>query len=204
LPRPFAASGFAPDLAPQDLLFLSRAASPAAAFGGSGSIGEGGRPQREYQAAARRGDRRKLAQSTAVAAEAGLAGAAAIRTKGDALDPYRACIGLRRSRRVEASAGVRAHGPCGTHPRGPQSSRSKPTAASSLRAVIVATGGLPDDLRALTGSRHVRADDAVGTPDWSPEEIPSSAAVRRTGKRASRTARLPDLRARAARRRALG
>ena len=75
--------------------------------------------------------------------------AGAIRTRGEALDPYRACLGLAAA---AASKGAHVH----------ERSRVKriragrksveivtETGSVTADAVVIATGALPDDLRAL-------------------------------------------------------
>lgn len=71
------------DLAPQDLLSVAR--------GGSDS---GRRLRREYQSRRDAGFDHSWMTPAAVAREAAIASAGAIRTRGAALDPYRACVGL--------------------------------------------------------------------------------------------------------------
>ncbi len=171
--------GIRADLAPQDLLFLSRAASPAAAFAEAGASVKAGDLQREYQARRDAGIETSWLSPRAVAAEAGLAGAAAIRTKGDALDPYRACIGL-----AAAAASKRAQVYERTTVRRIRAGRKSVQIETdggivTADAVIVATGGLPDDLRALR--RHFAPTQSYAVVT---ESLP--AAVRRElGKRAS-------------------
>ena len=164
--------GIRADLAPQDLLYLTRDGAEATR-----------RIQREYQARRDAGVEASWLNARALAAEAGLTAGGAIRTKGDVLDPYRACIGLAAA---AASRGATIYER--THVRRIRAGRKAVqivTDGGSIAAdaVIVATGGLPDDLRALR--RHF-------TPSVSYAVVtePMPAAVRReTGKR---TAGLQD------------
>jgi glycine/D-amino acid oxidase-like deaminating enzyme len=130
--------GIRSDLAPQDLLYFSRDDAESAR-----------RLQREYKARRDAGLECSWLSARGISHEAGIIANGGIRTKGEALDPYRACIGLAAA---AASKGARIH---------------ERTAVRSIRAgrkaveiktdggvitadaVIIATGGLPDDLRAL-------------------------------------------------------
>ena len=164
--------GIRADLAPQDLLYLTRDGAEATR-----------RIQREYQARRDAGVEASWLNARALAAEAGLTAGGAIRTKGDVLDPYRACIGLAAA---AASRGATIYER--THVKRIRAARKAVQIVTdggsiSADAVIVATGGLPDDLRALR--RHF-------TPSVSYAVVtePMPAAVRReTGKR---TAGLQD------------
>jgi glycine/D-amino acid oxidase-like deaminating enzyme len=131
--------GIRADLAPQDLLHLSQ---PGAA---STQV----ELQREYQARRAAGIEASWLNPRAVAMEAALTGAAAIRTKGDALDPYRACLGLAAA---AAAKGAQVHErTTARRIRAGRKSVEITTDGGILTAgtVIVASGGLPDDLRAL-------------------------------------------------------
>ena len=158
--------GIRADLAPQDLLHLTRDGADATR-----------RLHRECQARRSAGVEASWLNARAVAAEAGLAAGGAIRTKGDVLDPYRACIGLAAA---AASRGAKIHER--TQVRRIRAGRKAVQIVTdggsiSADAVIVATGGLPDDLRALR--RHF-------TPSVSYAVVtePMPAAVRReTGRR---------------------
>lgn len=164
--------GIRADLTPQDLLYFTRDGSDATR-----------RLQREYQSRKEAGVDASWLNARAVGAEAGLATGGAIRTKGDVLDPYRACVGLAAA---AASRKARVHER--TQVKRIRAGRKAVQIVTdggsiSAEAVIVATGGLPDDLRALR--RHF-------TPSVSYAVVtaPMPAAVRReTGKR---TAALRD------------
>jgi glycine/D-amino acid oxidase-like deaminating enzyme len=160
------------DLAPQDLLILSHP-------GYTGDATRGNSLQREYGARRDAGLEGSWLTPRAVAAEAGLTGVAAIRTKGDALDPYRACIGLAAA---AASKGAQVHErTTARRIRAGRKSVEIKTDGGSVIAdtVIIATGGLPDDLRALR--RHFAPTQAYAVVT---ESLP--AAVRKElGKRAS-------------------
>jgi glycine/D-amino acid oxidase-like deaminating enzyme len=131
-------SGVRAELSPQDLLFMTRDGAESAR-----------RLQREYQARRDAGVDGSWLNRRAVMAETGLAADGAIRTKGDALDPYRTCVGLAA---VAASRGARLH-------ERTEARRIRPgrkaveirTDGATITAdtVVIATGGLPDDLRAL-------------------------------------------------------
>lgn len=160
--------GIRADLAPQDLLYLTRDGGDAAR-----------RLQREYQARRDAAVEASWMNARAVATEAGLAAGGAIRTKGDVLDPYRACLGLAAA---AVSRGAAIHERTAVKRiRAGRKAVQIVTHGGSITAdaVIVATGGLPDDLRALR--RHF-------TPSVSYAVVtePMPAAVRReTGKRSA-------------------
>jgi glycine/D-amino acid oxidase-like deaminating enzyme len=164
--------GIRADLGPQDLLYLTRDGADATR-----------RLQREYQARKDAGVDATWLSARAVAAESGLAAGGAIRTKGDVLDPYRACVGLAAN---AASRGAKLHER--TEVKRILAGRKAVQVVTdggsiSAEAVVVATGGLPDDLRALRRHFTPSVSYAVVT-----ESLP--AAVRReTGKR---TAALRD------------
>ena len=126
------------DLAPQDLLFFTREGPESAR-----------QLQREYKARRDAGLDGSWLTGRAVALDAGITANAGIRTRGEALDPYRACIGL-----AAAAASKRAQ----IHER--TTVRRVRAGAKSVEittdggvitadAVIMATGGLLDDVRAL-------------------------------------------------------
>jgi len=158
--------GIRADLAPQDLLYLTRDGGEAVR-----------RLQREYHARKDAGVEATWLNARAVAGEAGLAAGGAIRTKGDVLDPYRTCLGLAAA---AASRGATLHER--TRVQRIRAGRKDVQIVTeggsiSAEAVVVATGGLPDDLRALR--RHF-------TPSLSYAVVtePMPASVRReTGKR---------------------
>jgi glycine/D-amino acid oxidase-like deaminating enzyme len=160
-------AGVRADLMPQDLILLP-------------GDREAARPlRREWSARREAGlDVSWLTQRT-VLAETGIAADGGIRTKGEALDPYRACLGLASA---AASRGAQIH----EHSRvqrirpGRKSvAVATPRGMVTADTVVIATGALPDDLRALR--RHF-------TPKLSYAAVtqPLPAAVRReTGKRAA-------------------
>jgi glycine/D-amino acid oxidase-like deaminating enzyme len=160
--------GVRADLMPQDMIFLTRDGAEA-----------GRRLQREYRARREAGVEGSWLNGRAVAAETALAAAGGIRTRGEAVDPYRACLGLAAA---AASRGAQLHER--TRVRRIRAGRKSveiatETGSVSADAVIMATGALPDDLRALR--RHF-------TPVMSYAAVtqPLPAAVRReTGKRAA-------------------
>ena len=158
--------GIRADLSPQDLLYLTRDGVDATR-----------RLQREYQARKDAGIEATWLNARAVTAETGVIAGGAIRTKGDVLDPYRACVGLAAAASIR---GARLHER--THDKRIRAGRKAVqvvTAGGSIsaEAVILATGSLPDDLRALRRHFTPSVSYAVVT-----ESMP--AAVRReTGKR---------------------
>jgi glycine/D-amino acid oxidase-like deaminating enzyme len=160
--------GIRADLAPQDVLLFSRAEAEAAR-----------RLQREYKARRDGGLDCSWLPARAMAQEAGIAANAAIRTKGEALDPYRACIGLAAA---AASKGARIHER--TAVRRVRAGRKAVEIKTdggliTADAVVIATGGLPDDVRALR--RHFAPTQSYAVVT---ESLP--AAVRReVGTRAS-------------------
>ena len=166
------------DLSPQDLLILSQSSAEGARFGADAAT-KASSLQREYQARRDAGIEASWLTPRAVAAEAGLAGVAAIRSKGDVLDPYRACIGLAAA---AASKGAQVYErTTARRIRAGRKSVEIKTDGGSVTAdaVIIATGGLPDDLRALR--RHFAPTQSYAVVT---ESLP--AAVRKElGKRAS-------------------
>jgi glycine/D-amino acid oxidase-like deaminating enzyme len=160
------------DLAPQDTLFLTRDGADAAR-----------RLQREYQARRDAGVEGTWLNARAISADAGLPAAGGIRTKGEAFDPYRACVGLAAA---AAARGAQIHERSTVRRiRAGRKSVALATESGSISAetVVIATGGLPDDLRALR--RHFAPSLAHGVVT-----APMPAVVRReTGKR---TAALRD------------
>ena len=156
------------DLAPQDLLFFTREGPESAR-----------QLQREYKSRRDAGLDGSWLTGRAVALDAGITANAGIRTRGEALDPYRACIGL-----AAAAASKRAQ----IHER--TTVRRVRAGAKSVEittdggvitadAVIMATGGLLDDVRALRRHFAPTQSYAVVTESLPP-------AVRReVGKRAA-------------------
>ena len=161
-------AGVRADLMPQDLIFLSRDGAEAARG-----------LQREWSARRDAGLETTWLKARALSAETGLAGFGGIRTKGEAFDPYRACLGLaaaaasRGAQLFERSRVKRI--------RAGRKSVEILTEAGSVTAdaVVIATGALPDDLRALR--RHF-----APVQSYSAVTQPLPAAVRReTGRRAA-------------------
>jgi glycine/D-amino acid oxidase-like deaminating enzyme len=159
------------DLVPLDGLFLSR--------GGTEASAKTAELQREYQARRDAGLEVSWLNARAVSAETGIAAAGAIRTRGNGLDPYRACLGLAAA---AASKGALLHERTTVRRvRAGRKSVEIRTEGGIVTAdsVIIATGGLPDDLRALRRHFAPAQSYAVVT-----DSLP--AAVRREmGKRAS-------------------
>lgn len=155
------------DLAPQDLLFLTRDGADAAR-----------KLQREYTARHDGGVEATWLNARAIAAETGVASAGGIRAKGEALDPFRACLGL-----AAAAAAKGAHIHERTTVRRVRAGRKLVEITTdggvvSAEAVVMATGGLLDDVRALR--RHFAPTQA-----YAVVTAPLPAAVRReVGKRA--------------------
>jgi glycine/D-amino acid oxidase-like deaminating enzyme len=164
--------GVRADLMPQDVLFLTRGGGDAAR-----------QLQREYTARRAAGVEASWLNARAVAAEAGLTAAGAIRARGEALNPYRSCLGLAAA---AAARGVQVHER--TSARRIRASRKSVVVTTesgtvTAEAVIVATGALPDDLRALR--RHF-----APTLSFATVTQPLPAAVRREA--GSRAAALRD------------
>jgi glycine/D-amino acid oxidase-like deaminating enzyme len=133
---------------------------------------------REYKARRDSGLECSWLSARTMSHETGIA-AGAIRTKGDALDPYRACIGLAAA---AASRGARIHER--TAVRRVRAGRKAVEITTeggviTADAVIMATGGLLDDVRALR--RHFAPAESYAVVT---ESLP--ATVRReVGKRAA-------------------
>lgn len=159
--------GVRADLTPQDLVFVTRDAEAARGL------------QREYRARRDAGVDASWMNARAIAAEAGLAAAGAIRSRGEALDPYRAALGLAAaaaSRGAELFERSRVR-----RIRAARKSVEVATEGGSVSAdaVVIATGALPDDLRALR--RHF-----APMLSYAAVTQPLPAAVRReTGKRSA-------------------
>jgi glycine/D-amino acid oxidase-like deaminating enzyme len=162
--------GIRADIAPQDLVVLSRGAL------------ESGRQlqlQREYHARRDAGIEGTWLNARAVLADTAIPGSAGLRTKGEVLDPYRAAVGLAA---YAASKGASIHER--TPVRRVRAGRKSVEIATDggtivAEAVVIATGGLQDDLRALR--RHFAPTQA-----WAVVTESMPAAVRReTGKRSA-------------------
>lgn len=156
------------DLAPQDLLLFTREGPESAR-----------QLQREYKARRDAGLDGSWLTARAVSAETSITASGGIRTRGEALDPYRACIGL-----AAAAAAKRAAIHERTAVRRVRAGRKSVEIMTdggviTADAVIMATGGLLDDVRALR--RHFAPTQSYAVVT---ESLP--AAVRReVGKRAA-------------------
>ena len=166
--------GIRADVAAQDVLVIAGAAG-----GARGGADESRRLQREYQARRDAGVDASWLNARATMAETGVAAGGAIRTNGEALDPYRACVGLAAA---AAARGAAIHER--TNARRIRAGRKSVTITTdggivTAEAVVIASGGLQDDLRALR--RHFAPAEA-----WAVVTEPMPAAVRReAGRRAS-------------------
>ncbi|HET7695141.1 MAG TPA: FAD-dependent oxidoreductase [Vicinamibacterales bacterium] len=158
-------AGVRADVVPQDLILLSRDADGAR------------RLAKESSARRDAGLEASWLTARAVSAETGLAAAGGIRTRGEALDPYRACLGL-ASAAAAKGAQIHEHSRARRIRAGRKSVQvTTQTGVVTAGAVIIATGALPDDLRALR--RHF-----APTMSYAAVTQPLPAAVRReVGKR---------------------
>src|SRR5215471_13359556 len=160
--------GIRADLAPQDLLYFTRDGADAAR-----------RLQREYQARRDAGVESSWMKPRAIAADASITANGGIRADGDVIDPYRGCIGLAAA---AASRGAAIHER--TLVRRIRVRRKAVEVKTgkgviTAEAVVIATGGLIDDLKALR--RHFAPVQSFAVLT---ESMP--AAVRRdVGKRAA-------------------
>ena len=112
------------------------------------------RLRREYDARREAGFDHSWLTAAALARETALDGGGAIRTRGFALDPYRACLGLPRRPRRARRALLFERTAVTPHPRQPQARRDHDRrGALHRRAVVIATGAPLPDLRALR--RHL-------------------------------------------------
>jgi glycine/D-amino acid oxidase-like deaminating enzyme len=153
--------GLRADLAPQDLLFFTRDGADSAR-----------RLSREYRTRRDAGLDVSWLNARALTRDAAIAADGAIRTKGDAFDPYRVCVGLAAA---AAARGAVIHER--SFVRRVRAGRKKVevrTEGGSITAesVIIATGGPIDDLRALR--RHFRPQQT-----YTVVTGPMPAAVRR-------------------------
>ncbi len=156
------------ELMPQDMIVATRDGADAARA-----------LRREYSARRDAGVDTSWMTPRLVSAETGLAASGAIRSRGEAIDPYRTCLGLaaaaasRGAHIFERSPVVRI--------RAGRKAVAITTEGGAIAAdaVVIATGGLPDDLRALR--RHF-----APTQSYAVVTDPLPANVRReVGKRAS-------------------
>jgi len=156
------------DLVPEDLLHVAPR---------DGDVVR--RLRREYDARRSAGFEHTWMTAAALAREAALEGGAAIRTRGFAFDPFRACLGL-----AESAAGRGAAFFERTPVRRIRAGRKSVTVTTGTgtvraEAVVIATGASLPDLRALRRHLHHQQSYAVVT-----EPLP--AAVRRElGRRAA-------------------
>jgi glycine/D-amino acid oxidase-like deaminating enzyme len=130
-------AGVRADVIPQDLILLSRDPDGARILA------------KEWRARRDGGLDASWLTARAVHTETGLTAAGGIRTKGEAFDPYRACLGL-----AAAAASKGAHVHEQSRVRRIRSRRKSvevttETGVVTANAVVIATGALPDDLRAL-------------------------------------------------------
>lgn len=149
------------DLAPQDVLWVARRDGDDAA-----------RLVKEYRARRDAGFVHSWTAGSALASEAAIEGGTAIRTRGFALDPYRACLGF-----AAAATDRRAVIFERTELRRIRASRTRVDLTTgsgtlSARAVVIATSAALPDLRALRRHLEPRRGYAVVT-----EPLP--AAVRK-------------------------
>jgi glycine/D-amino acid oxidase-like deaminating enzyme len=160
-------AGVRADLTPQDVILLSRDREGARLL------------QREWSARRDAGIEVSWLPQRAVAPETGIAAAGGIRTRGEAADPYRACLGLASA---AASRGVQIYEQ--SRVRRIYAGRKSIAVSTAdgiviADAAIIATGALPDDLRALR--RHF-----APALSYAAVTEPMPAAVRReTGRRTS-------------------
>ena len=156
------------DLAPQDLLRIAPRHSQAAKL-----------LEREYRARREAGLDHSWVTAAALKRETSIDSAVAIRSRGAALDPYRACLGF-ASAAIARGASIFEHSSV-RRIRVKRKLVEIATAAGSIQAdaVVVATGAPLSDLRALR--RHMRPEQGYAVVT---ESLP--AAVRRElGKRAA-------------------
>jgi glycine/D-amino acid oxidase-like deaminating enzyme len=165
-------AGIRCDLAPQDLMLFTREGAEAAR-----------RLKREYQARRDAGLEVTWLNGAAVARETALEANGAIRIKGDAIDPYRACVGLAAA--AVARGAVIHEGTAVRRIRAGRKSVTIKTGSGVITAaaVVIATGAPIDDLKALRRHFVARETYLVLT-----EPLP--AAVRRQA--GKRTASLVD------------
>jgi glycine/D-amino acid oxidase-like deaminating enzyme len=130
--------GIKSGLAPHDLLFVTREGADAVR-----------RLQREYEARRDAGVEASWLNARAISAEAAIVAGGAIRSKGEAIDPYRTCLGLAAA---AAARGARFHEKSAVRRirAGRKNVQLKTDGGIvTADAVVIATGALPDDLRAL-------------------------------------------------------
>ena len=160
--------GVRPDVMPQDVIVAARdGVDPLRVL------------QREYRARRDAGVEASWLHARAVSSETGLAAGGGLRTKGDALDPYRTCLGLAAAAESKG-AHIYERSPVRRIRAGKNAVEIATESGSvTADAVVIATGALPDDLRALR--RHF-----APVLSYMAVTQPLPAAVRReTGKRAA-------------------
>ena len=126
------------ELAPQDLIFLTRDGADAAK-----------RLRKEYQARRDAGVDASWLTARATLTETSIVSDGAIRTKGDVIDPYRAAVGLAAA---AAERGAAIHERTAVRRiRARRKAVEIKTAGGTItaEAVVIATGALIDDLKAL-------------------------------------------------------
>ncbi len=139
-------------LAPQDLIFMTR--------GGADAVR---RLHREYQARRDAGVETSWLNARALGAETGLAAGGGIRSKGDVIDPYRTCLGL-ASAAIARGAVIHDRSAVRRIRAGRKSVQLRTDGGIvTADAVVIASGGLPDDLRALRRHFEARQSCAVVT-----------------------------------------
>ena len=130
--------GIRAELAPQDLIFFTRDGGEAAK-----------RLQREAHARRAAGVDASWLTARAAFAETSIVSNGAIRTKGDAFDPYRAAVGLAAAAAARGAA-IHERTPV-RRIRARKKSVEVKTAGGTItaEAVVIATGALIEDLKAL-------------------------------------------------------
>lgn len=160
--------GIKSGLASQDLLYWTRDGAEGAR-----------RLHREYQARREAGVEASWLNARALAAEAGITGGGAIRSRGDAFDPYRTSLGL-ASAALARRAGIYERTVAHRIRVGRKSvTISTDGGVVTADAVVIATGALPDDLRALR--RHFRPRQSCAVVSG----VLQAAARREVGRRAA-------------------
>jgi glycine/D-amino acid oxidase-like deaminating enzyme len=139
--------GIRADLGDQDLLVLTRDGAESAK-----------RLAREYHTRRDAGLDVSWLNGRALMRDAAIAGHAGLRTKGDAFDPYRACLGLAAAAAVRGATLHERTTVRRVRARRKFVELRTESGAITAESVIIATGGPVDDLRALR--RHFRPHQA--------------------------------------------
>jgi glycine/D-amino acid oxidase-like deaminating enzyme len=156
------------DLAPQDLLVISRRDAEATK-----------RLRKEYDARRAAGFDHSWVRASAVTSEAAVDAGAAIRTRGATLDPYRACLGFATEAVARGAAIYERTTVKRIRARRKLVEVFVDGGVLRAEAVLIATGAPLSDLRALRRHLHPQQGYAVVT-------APLPAAVRRdVGKRST-------------------